>query len=147
VPPGLPRVFFRAVDQHHQRQQLALSRRPVRTLVHDDPALVQPPAKRLPAQLRILGQPRLQVRWPAPSPPRCSADGAGTWLAVPDILDNEDIESFGYSNAKKALRYHDTLLPDLLATILLDQDLVSHGDSYDKVEVCDPSVSTSASCT
>src|SRR5262249_4657189 len=41
--------------------QFALSRRSIRTLVHEDPALVQPPAKRLPALLRIFGKPRLQV--------------------------------------------------------------------------------------
>lgn len=39
------------------------------------------------------------------------------WLAVPDILDWDDVEDFAYRPGKKAPRYRDTLLPDLLKTI------------------------------
>jgi uncharacterized protein (TIGR04141 family) len=39
------------------------------------------------------------------------------WLAVPEILEQEDIEWFSYRRGRGAPRYHDTLLPDFLASV------------------------------
>lgn len=39
------------------------------------------------------------------------------WLAIPDVLDHDDIESFSYTVGKKARHHYDTFLTDLLATV------------------------------
>lgn len=52
------------------------------------------------------------------------------WLAVPEILEQDDIENFSYRPGPRADRYHDPFLPDFLATVKdpskLDLGILKH---------------------
>lgn len=63
-----------------------------------------------------------------------TGDKTRMWITVPEILENEDIESFSYTMGKGAPHYNDTLLPDLLATIkdvsTIDLGVLKHRRVY-----------------
>lgn len=46
-----------------------------------------------------------------------AGDLARLWLGIPEILEQEDVEYFTYKQGKRAKQFHDTSLPDFLATI------------------------------